>query len=82
MPKRRRGDESIVVVGSLNVDRVTVALTLPSPGQTVAGSSFETHLGGKGANEAAAAALLRGTGVCMVGVVGDGEALRACACAG
>jgi len=73
MAKRRRRAGDIVVVGSLNVDRVTVASALPGPGQTVAGSSFDTHLGGKGANEAAAAALLRGTGVCMVGVVGDGE---------
>ncbi|MDB5982643.1 MAG: carbohydrate kinase PfkB [Pseudomonas sp.] len=69
----------VVVVGSLNMDLVTRANRLPRAGETLAGESFTTVSGGKGANQAVAAARL-GAQVAMVGCVGDdayGEQLRA-----
>ncbi len=60
----------IVVLGSINMDLVAVAPTLPTPGQTVMGSDFATLPGGKGANQAVAAARL-GADVSMIGRVGD-----------
>jgi ribokinase len=69
----------VVIVGSLNMDLVTRAPRLPRGGETLAGHSFVTVPGGKGANQAVAAARL-GTDVAMVGCVGDdayGEQLRA-----
>lgn len=47
----------VVVVGSANVDSVIRADSIPAPGQTVLGDSAELRPGGKGANQAAAAAL-------------------------
>src|SRR5881397_3901930 len=61
---------SIVVVGSLNMDFVAQVEHLPLPGETVLGSGFRTIPGGKGANQACAAARLGGR-VRMVGRVGD-----------
>jgi ribokinase len=69
----------VVIVGSLNMDLVTRAPRLPRGGETLAGHSFVTVPGGKGANQAVAAARL-GTDVAMVGCVGDdayGGQLRA-----
>jgi ribokinase len=60
----------IVVVGSINLDLVAGADHIPRPGETVIGSSFRTFHGGKGANQAVAAAKL-GHPVSMVGNVGD-----------
>jgi ribokinase len=60
----------IVVVGSLNMDLVVSVDRMPQPGETVPGRDFRTIPGGKGANQAAAAALL-GKDVAMVGRVGD-----------
>jgi len=60
----------IVVLGSINMDLVAVASTLPQPGQTVIGESFASLPGGKGANQAVAAARL-GADVRMIGRVGD-----------
>ena len=60
----------IVVLGSINMDLVAVAPALPMPGETVMGSDFTTLPGGKGANQAVAAARL-GADVHMVGRVGD-----------
>lgn len=61
---------SIVVVGSLNIDLVYQVERFPNPGETVNGHSLERHAGGKGLNQAVAAARL-GAHVHMVGAVGD-----------
>ncbi|WP_236631325.1 PfkB family carbohydrate kinase, partial [Chloroflexus sp. MS-G] len=60
---------TIVVVGSLNMDLVVHAPRHPLPGETLIGSHFQTFPGGKGANQAVAAARL-GARVCMIGRVG------------
>lgn len=60
----------IVVVGSVTMDMVTCTPQIPRVGQTVIGSSFSTTPGGKGANQAVAAARL-GYPVKFVGKVGD-----------
>lgn len=68
----------VVVVGSLNMDLVARAERLPRGGETLAGDSFFTVPGGKGANQAVAAARLGAT-VAMIGNVGDdtyGQQLR------
>ncbi|KAF0864077.1 ribokinase [Pseudomonas sp. LD120] len=68
----------VVVVGSLNMDLVTRAERLPRGGETLIGTSFATVSGGKGANQAVAAARL-GARVSMIGCVGSdayGEQLR------
>ncbi|WLH61068.1 ribokinase [Pseudomonas sp. FP2300] len=68
----------VVVIGSLNMDLVTRAPRLPRGGETLIGESFSTIPGGKGANQAVAAARL-GAKVSMVGCVGSdayGEQLR------
>jgi ribokinase len=76
---------SVVVIGAINVDLVVSGAPLPAPGQTVTGGVFAQHHGGKGGNQAVAAArALGGQGVVMVGSVGNDllghdalEALRA-----
>jgi len=68
----------ILVVGSLNMDLVAFAPRIPVAGETLTGRSFHTLPGGKGANQAYAAARL-GARVAMLGRVGDddfGRALR------
>ena len=60
----------VVIVGSATMDLVSRATQIPCVGQTVIGISFETTPGGKGANQAVAAARL-GYPVQMVGMVGD-----------
>lgn len=60
---------SIVVAGSLNMDLLIRAPRIPRPGETIIGGAFHTVPGGKGANQAVAAARL-GTQVSMVGRVG------------
>jgi ribokinase len=62
----------VVVVGSVNVDLVIRGERLPAPGETVAGGRFERHHGGKGGNQAVAAARL-GRPVLFVGAVGDDD---------
>ena len=63
----------IVVIGSANVDLVTRVERLPAPGETVLATGYAEHPGGKGANQAIAAARL-GRNVAFVGVVGvDGH---------
>lgn len=69
---------NVLVVGSLNMDLVVRAQRLPRAGETLAGESFVTVPGGKGANQAVAAARL-GARVAMLGCVGDdayGQQLR------
>lgn len=61
---------TIVVVGSINADLMIHVERHPLPGETLHGSGGEILPGGKGANQAAAAALLGGS-VHMVGAVGD-----------
>ena len=72
-------DPSVVVVGSVNADLVVSVARLPRAGETVAGGTFARHGGGKGANQAVAAARA-GARVAMVGAVGaddlGDEALR------
>lgn len=63
-------DKSIVVVGSLNFDLVVRVDNIPSVGETVLGSDFKTHPGGKGANQAAEIGKL-GYPVQMIGRVGS-----------
>jgi ribokinase len=60
----------IVVVGSINMDLVARCREIPRPGQSLIGTGFDTTPGGKGANQAVAAARL-GYPVQMVGAVGD-----------
>jgi ribokinase len=60
----------IVVVGSINMDLVVRAPRHPQPGETILGTTFDTFPGGKGANQAVAAARLGGP-VRMVGRVGS-----------
>ncbi|NNM71345.1 ribokinase [Enterovirga aerilata] len=70
----------IVVFGSINIDLVARVASIPRPGETVLSPGYEMLFGGKGANQAVAAArALQGTGieVAMVGRVGDDEFGRA-----
>lgn len=60
----------ITVIGSINMDLVTSTNKIPKVGETVLGHSFHTIPGGKGANQAVAAARL-GADVTMIGAVGD-----------
>lgn len=60
----------IYVLGSLNADLVIRAPRIPRPGETVLGEDLATFAGGKGANQAVAAAKL-GADVRMIGEAGD-----------
>jgi ribokinase len=60
----------ITVVGSNMVDLITYIRRMPKEGETIEAPRFEMGFGGKGANQAVAAALL-GADVCMVTKVGD-----------
>jgi ribokinase len=62
----------LTVVGSINLDLVALAERLPRPGETVSGARFSRVPGGKGANQAVAAARL-GAEVTFVGCVGRDE---------
>lgn len=62
----------VIVLGSLNVDLVTSVETHPLPGETVLGTGLDRYAGGKGANQALAAARA-GADVVMVGRVGADE---------
>ena len=70
----------VIVVGSVNIDLVARVPHLPHPGETVTGGSYERHQGGKGGNQAVAAARLRRPTL-FIGAVGDdtfeGETRRA-----
>ena len=62
----------VLVVGSINQDFLLKVGRRPQPGETVTGAELSLHNGGKGANQAAAAALL-GASVAMLGRVGDDD---------
>ncbi|RFS82612.1 ribokinase [Actinomadura spongiicola] len=66
----RSRDWDVVVVGSVNADLVVGVDRRPAPGETVLGSDLATHPGGKGANQAVAAARL-GARAALVGRIGD-----------
>jgi ribokinase len=71
-------DPRITVVGSYNHDMSVTVPSLPVPGETVSGTDFQEHAGGKGSNQAVAAARSGGD-VAFVGAVGDdrfGESAR------
>ena len=63
--RRRR----ILVLGSLNIDLVQRVPRIPAPGETLVGEQLQTYAGGKGANQACAAALLGGDAA-LAGMLG------------
>src|SRR5262245_33186221 len=72
----------LVVLGAINVDLVVSGASLPKPGETVTDGEFAQHQGGKGGNQATAAARALGDAgrVAVLGAVGDddlGHAARA-----
>jgi ribokinase len=68
-----------VVIGSVNIDHVVAADAFPSPGQTILGRSAQVTLGGKGANQAVAAAFAgaRASMIARVGSDADADQARA-----
>ena len=66
----------LCVLGSVNLDLVIQSPHFPQPGETVLGGPFESFAGGKGANQAVAAARL-GAQVAFLGCVGEDEGGRA-----
>jgi ribokinase len=60
----------VIVVGSVNIDLVARVPHLPHPGETVTGEGYERHHGGKGGNQAVAAARLRRPTL-FIGALGD-----------
>ncbi|MCD0447257.1 ribokinase [Glycomyces sp. A-F 0318] len=73
-----RPGTNVLVVGSVNIDDAVRVPRFPGPGETLSASASDTALGGKGANQAVAAARA-GASVRMVGAVGerDGSAMLA-----
>ncbi|MFE3202613.1 ribokinase [Embleya sp. NPDC059237] len=67
-----RGPARLLVVGSINADLVVRVPAHPRPGETVLGGDLAVHPGGKGANQAVAAARL-GADVALAGRVGDDD---------
>lgn len=63
-------NKKITVIGSINMDLVTSTNRVPVMGETVMGESFQTIPGGKGANQAVAAARL-GANTCLIGCIGN-----------
>ena len=73
------GSFDVVIVGSANLDLVARTPRLPKPGETVTGSNYFEFCGGKGANQAIAAARA-GANTAFIGALGNdhaGETLRA-----
>lgn len=66
-----RATPKVTVVGSLNIDLVCHAIRRPDKGETIIGDAFDIFTGGKGFNQATAAARL-GAEVALVGSVGSG----------
>ena len=63
---------AVVCIGSLNVDLVVRVARMPATGETVTGHALERHLGGKGLNQALAAARAGGD-IALVGAVGTDD---------
>jgi len=65
----------LAVIGAINVDLVVSGAALPSPGETITGGTFAQHHGGKGGNQAVAAARALGADarVTLIGAVGDDD---------
>lgn len=70
--------KKIIVIGSANIDLVVTTPEFPLPGQTVMGTGFMSNFGGKGANQAVAAARLGGdvTFISRIGEDGYGRDMR------
>lgn len=66
----------VCVVGSANLDLVVTARRLPAPGETVNGTSFSEHAGGKGLNQAVAAARAGATCAFVAALGDDGAGTR------
>ncbi len=62
----------ITVIGSINMDMVTVTNSVPKQGETKIGEAYRLNPGGKGANQAISAARL-GADIQMIGMVGDDQ---------
>jgi ribokinase len=75
VPERDGASCDVLVIGSANLDLVAGADRIPDPGETVLGTTYAEHPGGKGLNQAVAAARA-GASVAMVGAVGDDDAGR------
>ena len=69
---QRKPKYTVAVVGSLNVDYIASVERLPTAGQTIAGANLIRRFGGKGANQAVAAAR-QGASVALIGCVGDDD---------
>lgn len=65
-----QNNSTVCVVGSINMDLTVTAKEMPFQGETVIGENFATYPGGKGANQAVAAARF-GANVNMIGAVGS-----------
>lgn len=63
---------TILIAGAINTDLVATIASAPAPGETITGSSFAIYAGGKGANQAVAAAR-SGARVAMLGGVGEDD---------
>ena len=66
----KKTNSQVIVIGSINTDMAVKSPSLPRAGETVLGTEFKMSGGGKGANQAVAAARL-GADVAMVASVGD-----------
>src|SRR5690348_12437689 len=69
------GGQAVLVLGSLNMDLSVTVSALPRPGETVMAESITRQPGGKGGNQAVAAARLGGN-VQMIGRLGDDDLAR------
>ncbi|WP_448004012.1 ribokinase [Agromyces bauzanensis] len=69
-----REQPRVVVVGSANVDEIVEVPRHPGAGETILGGELRRMPGGKGANQAVAAARAGGTRTCFIGAVGEDEA--------
>lgn len=67
----------VLVIGSVNIDRVLRCPVLPAPGETVLATAATTGFGGKGANQAVAAATMGAVTHLVARIGGDTEGLRA-----